>query len=139
MNWSSKILQIYSSSVQFFLGNYRFSLDHKCRFYWWDPEKYSVEHKGGLSSCGENSRGSDVSGGTNILRIFRYWFHTSFSSKSNTFYVWDLEKYSVEDMECLWNCAEISRGSKISGGTNILRNLRHWLPTGFSSEWNTAL
>ena len=42
----------------------------------------------------------------------------------NLYYVCDLEKYSVEDQESFLNCAEISRGTKISGGSNILRSLR---------------
>ena len=39
----------------------------------------------------------------------------------NLFYVWELEKDSVEHKECLSVFAEISMGSKISVGTNILR------------------
>ena len=43
-------------------------------------------------------------------------------------------KYSVEHKDCLPNCAEISRGNKISGGTNILRTLKYWFPTGFFTK-----
>ena len=55
------------------------------------------------------------------------------------FYIWDLEKYSVEHKECVSNCVEISRGTKISRGTNILRTLGLWFPTGFFSKRNTLL
>ena len=41
--------------------------------------------------------------------------------------------------ECLSNCAEICRGTKISAGTNILRNLRYWFPTGFFDKRNTVI
>ena len=51
----------------------------------------------------------------------------------NIFYVWKLEKYSVKHKECLSNCVEISRGSKISARSNILRTLRYSFPT--SSFW----
>ena len=49
----------------------------------------------------------------------------------NIFYVWELEKYSVEHKECLSNYAEVSTGSKISARTNILRTLRYCFPTSF--------
>ena len=52
----------------------------------------------------------------------------------NLFYGWDVEKYSVQHKECLSNCEEISRGTQISGGTNFLRALRYWFPTGFFSK-----
>ena len=51
----------------------------------------------------------------------------------------DLEIYSVEHKQCLSNWAEIARGTKISGKTNILRTSRYWLPTGFLSKSNTVL
>ena len=48
------------------------------------------------------------------------------------FYVWDLEKSSVELKECLTNCAEISRATKASREINMLRILRYWFATSFS-------
>ena len=43
-------------------------------------------------------------------------------------------------MEYLSNCAEICKGTKISAGNNILRNLRYWFPTnGFFDKRNTVL
>ena len=52
----------------------------------------------------------------------------------NIFYVWGIEKYSVAHKESLSNCAEIYGGTKMSGGTNNLRTLRYWFPTGFFSK-----
>ena len=48
------------------------------------------------------------------------------------FYVRDLEKSSVERRNCITICSEISRGTKASGETNMLRILRYWFATGFS-------
>ena len=50
------------------------------------------------------------------------------------FYAWELEKSLVEHQECLSNCAEISSGTKISGGINILRTSGYWFATGFFSK-----
>ena len=57
----------------------------------------------------------------------------------NLFYEWDLENYSVEHKQCLSNCAEISRGTKISGGTNILRTLDIGFPLAFSVNETLSL
>ena len=57
----------------------------------------------------------------------------------NLFYVCELEKDSVEHREYLSNFAEISRGSKISARTNLLRTLTFWLTTRFFDKQNTVL
>ena len=86
---------------------------------------------------------------TNILKSWTYIclvevllvnYRLSLDHKcQNLFYVWDLEKHSVEHKWCLSNCVHISRVTKISGATNILRASRYWFPTGFYSKWNTVL
>ena len=48
-------------------------------------------------------------------------------------------KLSVKHKQRLSNCAEIATGTKISGGTNILRTSRYWFPIGFFSKSNTVL
>ena len=48
-------------------------------------------------------------------------------------------KLSVKHKQRLSNYAEIAIRTKISGGTNILRTLRYWFPTGFFSKSNTVL
>ena len=92
---------------------------------------------------------TDILEGTNILKSYTYifvlckffWKITDCNwmiNVKNLFYVWDLENYSVEHKQCLSNCAEISRGTKISGRTNILRTSGYWFPTGFFRKRNTA-
>ena len=53
---------------------------------------------------------------------------------SKSFCLWELEEYSVEHEQCLSNCSEISEGTKISGGTNILGTPRYWFPDGFFTK-----
>ena len=86
---------------------------------------------------------------TNILRSYTYvyifdlcklfWEITDchwIINRKNLFYGWYHEKYSFEHQECLLTCAKISRRTKISGGTNILRTLRYWFPTAFFGKLN---
>ena len=57
----------------------------------------------------------------------------------NFFFIRDLEKSLVEHKEWFSNGAELSRGTKISGGTNILRTSGYWFPTGFFRKQNAVL
>ena len=52
----------------------------------------------------------------------------------NLFDEWNIEKFYVKHNDCISNCAEISRRSKNSAGTNILKTLGYWLLTAFLSK-----
>ena len=74
------------------------------------------------------------------MQVFLRNFRLSLDYKwKNLFYVWELEKYSVEHKEFLSNCAEIYRENKISAGANTLRTLRYLFPIGFFDKSVTVL
>ena len=69
------------------------------------------------------------------MQVFLENYRLSLAHKcQNLFHVWDLENQSVEHKQCLSNCAEIARGTKISGATNILRTSGYWFPDSFLSK-----
>ena len=75
-----------------------------------------------------------------FVQVFLGNYRLSLDHKwKNLHYAWQLEKYSVEHKESFSNCAETSRETKISGGTNILRTSGYCFPTGYFSKWNTVL
>ena len=49
-----------------------------------DLENYSNKHKQHFPNCAEITTGTKISGETNIVRTFTYWFPTSFFTKPNT-------------------------------------------------------
>ena len=54
------------------------------------------------------------------MQIFLGSYRLSLDHKwKNFFYVWELEKSSVEHEDCVSNCEEISRGTKISLGIMV--------------------
>ena len=74
-----------------------------------------------------------------FVQIFLENYRLSLAHKcQNHFYVWDLENYSVDHKQCLSNCAEISRGTEVSGGANIPRTSTYWFPTCFFRKRNTV-
>ena len=86
-------------------------------------EHYSVEHKQCLSNCAEICGGSKISGWTNILRTWRYWFPSGVFSKWNTV----LPQEAPKSVLCLgsWKlntfieAVVLKSFQKFQGSTNI--------------------
>ena len=93
---------------------------------------------------------TDIKEGTNILsyythahthtHIYIYIFFGKLEIAThsivnvNVFLLKDLENYSNKHKQHLPNCAEITTGTKISGGTNIVRTFTYWFPTSFFTK-----
>ena len=86
---------------------------------------------------------SNISEGTNIVRSYRYIFVLcKFWKITDYHWIINVKVFSfmgtgrilVEHEQSLSNCSEISEGTKVSGGTNILGTPRYWFPNGFFTK-----